>query len=221
MAEVTKAANAKGQVITVKHFVINDQEQNRIGVATFTNEQALREVYMRAFEGVMTYGEARGMMSSYNRIGLISTSAEYDLLTVALRQEWGSQAYVITDLGSPTAGLYDGNAAIVAGVSTMMNNGVYDDTSKAHVNQTLAVESIKADPVLLSAVRDACHRILYNFIHSSTVNGIDAESRVVLITPWWKPLLNTLDIIFATAAAVTTALYLFNANKKVKGGSEK
>lgn len=221
LAEVTKAANAKGQVITVKHFVINDQEQNRIGVATFTNEQALREVYMRAFEGVMTYGEARGMMSSYNRIGLISTSAEYDLLTVALRQEWGSQAYVITDLGSPTAGLYDGNAAIVAGVSTMMNNGVYDDTSKAHVNQTLAVESIKADPVLLSAVRDACHRILYNFIHSSTVNGIDAESRVVLITPWWKPLLNTLDIVFAAAAVATTALYLFNANKKVKGGSEK
>lgn len=221
LAEVTKAANAKGQVLTVKHFVINDQEQNRIGVATFTNEQALREVYMRAFEGVMTYGEAPGLMSSYNRIGLISTSAEYDLLTVALREEWGSQAYVITDLGSPTAGLYDGNAAIVAGVSTMMNNGVYDDTSKAHVNQTLAVESIKADPVLLSATRDACHRILYNFVHSSAVNGIDAESRVVLITPWWKTLLTVLDVIFAVAAVATTALYLYHANKKVKGGSVK
>lgn len=221
LAELTKGAGAKGQVITVKHFVLNDQEQNRIGVGTFTNEQALREVYMRAFEGVMTYGEANGMMSSYNRIGLISTSAEYDLLTVALRQEWGSQAYVITDLGSPTAGLYDGNAAIAAGVSTMMNNGVYDDSSKAYVNQTLTPESIKADPVLLSATRDACHRILYSFIHSNAVNGIDAESKIVLITPWWKTLFNTLDIVFVISAVATTALYLFNANKKVKGGSEK
>lgn len=219
LAEVTRAANAKGQVITIKHFVINDQEQNRIGVATFTNEQALREVYMRAFEGAMTYGEARGLMSSYNRIGLISTSAEYDLLTGTLRQEWGSQAFVITDLGSPTAGLYDGNAAIAAGVSTMMNNGVYDDPSKAHVNQTLAVESIKADPVLLSATRDACHRILYSFVNSNVINGIDAQSRVVLVTPWWKPLLTTLEAGFAVAAVVTTALYLFQANKKSKGES--
>ncbi|MDE6588835.1 MAG: hypothetical protein K2K53_00520, partial [Oscillospiraceae bacterium] len=221
LSELTKAANAKGQVLTVKHFAINEQEQNRIGVATFTNEQALREVYLRAFEGVMTYGEARGMMSSYNRIGLISTSAEYDLLTVVLRQEWGSQAYVITDFGSPTPGLYDGNASIAAGVSTMLNNGSYDDASKSYVNQTLAVESIKADPVLLSAVRDACHRILYHFIHSNAVNGIDAESRIVLVTPWWKPLLNTLNIVFAVAAVGTTVLYLFNANKKVKGGSVK
>lgn len=216
LAELTKAANGKGQIVTVKHFVINEQEQNRIGIATFTNEQALREVYMRSFEGVMTYGEARGMMSSYNRIGLISTSAEYDLLTTVLRNEWGSQAYVITDLGSPTAGLYDGNAAIAAGVSTMMNNGVYDDATKSYVNQTLTVENIKADPILLSATRDACHRILYNFIHSNAVNGIDAESRIVLITPWWKTLLTILDVIFGVAAAATTVLYLVSANKKSK-----
>ena len=40
VGEITKAANERGQVLTVKHFVINEQEQNRIGVATYTNEQA-------------------------------------------------------------------------------------------------------------------------------------------------------------------------------------
>ncbi len=214
LAELTKAANAKGQVVTVKHFAINEQEQNRIGVATFTNEQALREVYLRAFEGVMTYGEARGMMGSYNRIGVISTSAEYDLLTTVLREEWGSQAYVITDLGSPTAGLYDGNASIVAGTSTMMNNGVYDDATKAHVNQTLTVDNIKNDPVLLTATREACHRMLFNFIHSNAVNGISADSSIVFITPWWKPALTALDVVFAIGAAATTVLYVISANKK-------
>ena len=220
LGELTRVANSKGLILTVKHFAVNEQEQNRIGVCTFLNEQSLRENYLRAFEGVMTYGEARGLMSSYNRLGVISTSAEYDLLTGVLRQEWGSQAYIITDLNSPTAGLYDGNAAITAGVSTMMNNGVFDDPAKAYVNQTLTTENIKADPVLLVATREACHRILFQFIHSNAVNGIDAESRIVLITPWWKPLFTTLNVVFSAAAVVTTALYLFHMNKKIKGGFE-
>lgn len=186
-AAMSLGTKNKGIVLVAKHFVINEQEDHRIGVATFTNEQALREIYIRAFECVATYGEMQGLMSSYNRIGLISTSAEYDLLTVVLREEWGSNAYVITDLGSPTAGLYDGNASIAAGVSTMMNNGVYDNASGSYVNTTLNIESIKGDPVLLTATREACHRILYNFIHSNAVNGIASDSRVVYVASWWQP----------------------------------
>ena len=214
LAELCSAAKEKGLVTNVKHFVINDQEQNRIGVGTWTNEQALREIYLRAFEGVMTYGGANGLMSSYNRIGLISTATEYDLITGVLRNEWGSTAFVITDLGSPTAGLYDGNASIAAGVSTMMNNGVYDDASKAYVNGTLTIDSIKNDPVLLNAAREACHRILYNFIHSSVVNGISEDARIVLITPWYETALKVMTICFGALAVGSTLLYLIAANKK-------
>ncbi|MBR4208833.1 MAG: glycoside hydrolase family 3 C-terminal domain-containing protein [Lachnospiraceae bacterium] len=209
-----KAASEKGLVLTVKHFAINEQEQNRIGIGTFTNEQALRELYLRAFEGAMTYGESRGMMSSYNRIGLISTATEYDLITGVLRNEWGSNAYVITDLGSPTAGLYDGNATIAAGVSTMMNNGVYDDPTKAYVNQTLTPENIANDPVLLRASREACHRILYNFIHSNAVNGIAEDARIELIVPWWQTALTITRVITTVLAAISTLLYLIAANRK-------
>lgn len=209
-----KAASKKGLVLTVKHFAINEQERNRIGVGTFTNEQALRELYLRAFEGAMTYGESRGMMSSYNRIGLISTATEYDLITGGLRQEWGSNAYVITDLGSPTAGLYDGNATIAAGVSTMMNNGVYDDPTKAYVNQTLTPENILNDPVLLKASREACHRILYNFIHSNAVNGIAEDARIELIVPWWQTALRLARIITLCLAACSSLLYLISAHRK-------
>ena len=204
----------KGLVVTVKHFVINDQEQNRIGIGTWTNEQALREIYLRAFEGAMTYGNANGLMTSYNRIGLISTATEYDLVHGVLFTEWGSKGFVITDLGSPTAGLYDGNASISAGVSVMMNNGVYDDSSKAYVNRTLTVESLKSDPVLLTASREACHRILYNFIHSNAVNGIAEDARIELITPWWQTALTAAEIGFGALAAVTTILYLIAANRK-------
>ena len=214
LSPLVQGAAAKGLVVTVKHFVINDQEQNRIGIGTWTNEQALREIYLRAFEGVMTYGKANGLMSSYNRIGLISTATEYDLITGVLREEWGSNAFVITDLGSPTAGLYDGNASIAAGVSVMMNNGVYDDSSKAYVNSTLTPESIKNDPALLTAAREACHRILYNFIHSSAVNGISENARIEIITPWYQTTLKALTISLAVLAAGSTLLYLIAVNRK-------
>ena len=147
-------------------------------------------------------------MSSYNRIGLLSTSAEYDLLTVVLREEWGSQAYVITDLGSPTAGLYDGNASAVAGVSTMMNNGVYDNASGSYVNTTLSIDAMKADPVLLTAAREACHRIMFNFIHSNAVNGIASDSTVTFVTAWWQPTLLALGIVFSVIAVGCAGMYI-------------
>ncbi len=209
---VTKASKEHGVVLVVKHFAINEQEQNRIGVATFTNEQALRETYLRAFEGMATYGEMQGMMTAYNRIGLISCTAEYDLCTTVLREEWGSQAYLISDLNSPTAGLYDGNAAIAAGLSTFLNNGTYDATSGAYVNTTLNVASIKADPTLLYATREACHRMLYNYINSNAVNGIDENTRILFVTPWWKPFLITFDVIFAVVAVCATALFVISVN---------
>lgn len=214
LSDLVKGCMEKGLVVTVKHFVINEQEQNRIGIATFANEQTIRELYLRAFEGVMTYGKANGLMSSYNRIGLISTATEYDLMTGVLRREWGSNAFAITDLGSPTAGLYEGNASIAAGTSVMMNNGVYDDASKAYVNQTLTVESIKADPVLLTAAREACHRILYSFIHSNAVNGISEDARIVLVTPWYQTVLRALVVMFGILAVGSTLLYLISSNKK-------
>lgn len=214
ISDLVQGCMEKGLFVTVKHFVINEQEQNRIGIATFTNEQAIRELYLRAFEGVMTYGNANGLMSSYNRIGLISTATEYDLMTGVLRSEWGSNAFAITDLGAPTAGLYEGNASVAAGISTMMNNGVYDDASKAYVNQTLTPENIKADPVLLTAAREACHRILYNFIHSNAINGISEDAKIVLITPWYQTALRTMVIVFGVLMGGSTLLYLILANKK-------
>ena len=43
-------AMSKGTIPYFKHFFLNDQETNRIGVCTFSNEQAIREIYLRAFE---------------------------------------------------------------------------------------------------------------------------------------------------------------------------
>ncbi len=213
-AHVSKACKDKGVALIAKHFVINEQEQNRIGVATFTNEQALRENYLSAFELVVTKGESQGLMTAYNRIGMLSCTAEYDLLTGVLREEWNSNAYVISDLNSPTSGLYDGNAAIAAGLSTFLNNGTYDALNGASVNTTLNVANIKKDPVLLNATREACHRILFNYIHTNAANGISEDSRIEFITPWWKPTLTSISVIMTVLACASFGLYVVSSIKE-------
>ncbi len=216
-AEQVKGGWSKGLVMVVKHFSANDQEQNRIGVATFVTEQDLRENMLRGFEGLMTYGGAMGLMGSYNRLGVLGTAAEYDLMTTVLRKEWGSDCFVITDLNSPTAGLYDGNAIIAAGTSTMMNNGTFDAESGSYVNTTLSAEAFRNDPTLRVAMREAAHHVLYAFVNSSAMNGQSANDRIETVTPWWQPALLALEIVFGAAALLTAALYLINVNKKEEG----
>lgn len=213
-AEQVKGGWTKGLVMVVKHFAANDQEQNRIGVATFVTEQDLRENMLRGFEGLMTYGGAMGLMGSYNRLGVIGTAAEYDLMTTVLRKEWGSNCFVITDLNSPTAGLYDGNAIIAAGTSTMMNNGTFDADSGSYVNTTLSLSMFQSDPVLRVAMREAAHHILYAFVNSSAMNGQSANDRIEIITPWWQPALLSLQIVSGVAALLFGALYLISVNRK-------
>ena len=227
-AEVSKACGEHGVVLVAKHFVLNEQEQNRIGVSTFCNEQALRENYLRPFEGLATYGESQSFMTAYNRIGLQSCTAEYDLCTVVMRDEWGSDAYLISDYNSPTAGLYDGNAGIAAGLSTFLNNGTFNATSGSYVNCTLSVENIKSDETLLYATREACHRILYQYIHSNAVNGIADGSQVLYVTPWWQPTLIVLDVVFGILAVGSALWYLaavngirFRRKKKEASNDEK
>ena len=205
-ARVSKACKEHGVVLVAKHFVLNEQEQNRIGVSTFTNEQALRELYLKPFELLTQKGELQGVMTAYNRIGVLSCTADYDLITGVLREEWNSKAYVISDLCSPTAGLYDGNAAIIAGLSTFLNNGTYNAATGSFTNTSLNTTNIKKDKRLLSTARNACHYILYNFIHSNAANDISADSYTEYITPWWKPTLLTLSIGFTVVAVASFGL---------------
>ena len=113
-------AASKGVYTYIKHFALNDQENHRgdgggEGVATWSNEQAIREIYLKPFEmcvkvgtvpmsyvkdGQITEGTApacNALMTSFNRIGATWTGGHYNLLTNVLRGEWGFNGFVITD----------------------------------------------------------------------------------------------------------------------------
>ncbi len=98
-AAVTRGAQSKGIIVTVKHFVANDQETNRQsnGLYTWLNEQSMRELYAEPFEISVKEGNAHGIMTAYNRIGNEWCGASKALCTDLLRDEWGFDGFVITD----------------------------------------------------------------------------------------------------------------------------
>ena len=117
-ARIVGAATEKGVYCYFKHFAVNDQEKGREGVSTFVSEQALREIYLRSFQMVMQEGKSVGVMSSYNRLGLMETAASYPLLTEVTREEWGFEGTVLSDM------THSGNSSVNFKCYENVNNRV-------------------------------------------------------------------------------------------------
>ncbi|MFY4478909.1 glycoside hydrolase family 3 N-terminal domain-containing protein, partial [Bifidobacterium adolescentis] len=90
-------AKSKGVYSFMKHFALNDQETKRTEMlCTWTNEQAMREIYLKPFEMSVKEGGAQAVMSSFNYIGNTYAGADSALLQTVLRGEWGFKGFVLT-----------------------------------------------------------------------------------------------------------------------------
>ena len=128
-ALVVGAATDRGVYAYFKHFVVNDQEKNRESGISYLTEQAFREIYLKSFQMVFEEGKSIGVMSSYNRIGLMETAASYPLLTEVLRGEWGFKGAVLSDMthsgnGSVNFLCYENvNNRILSGCNSQLDSG--------------------------------------------------------------------------------------------------
>ena len=118
-AAMTRGCNSMGVYCYPKHFALNDQETNRSGVCVWSNEQAMREIYLKAFEIVVKEGNNHGLMSSYNRIGTVWSGGCKELLTNVLRGEWDFEGAVATDYAN--AKLLNADQALMAGGDLMLS----------------------------------------------------------------------------------------------------
>ena len=94
---VRGAQRHKGHGVTLKHFVCNEQETNRLYSNSMVSERTLRDIYMRCFEIVIKEASPLAVMSSYNLLNGEHTSQRYDLMETVLREEWGYQGIVMSD----------------------------------------------------------------------------------------------------------------------------
>ena len=206
--QVAAATQAKGAVAGVKHFAGNDQETNRNGVATFYNEQALRELQLRAFEGAFRpdEGGVTGTMTSFSRIGLKQAAYCDELLTNVLRGEWGFAGYTITDFAF--SNLMYPYASLTAGTDAFDN--MISDFSAINAN------SLAGDAKLLSAARQATHRILYTYVNSNAMNGVAANTKVVKVTPPWKMAIQGVEIASGVLTVICAGLYVVSVVNRKK-----
>lgn len=196
------AAREEGIIMFVKHFALNDQETYRgeyfTGLFTWSNEQAMREIYLKPFELAVKKGHTLALMSSFNRIGATWSGASHALLTDLLREEWGFQGMVITDMfvGSRNNEWWmNGEQGIRAGQDLWM--AMWFGPGDLEFDET--------NPTTQNAMRTACKNILYTF----------AQSEVSPTTPsadWFYFIALPIDILWFAGMAVY-AFFIFRKPK--------
>lgn len=163
-------AKSKGVYSFMKHFALNDQETKRTEMlCTWTNEQAMREIYLKPFEMSVKEGGAQAVMSSFNYIGNTYAGADSALLQTVLRGEWGFKGFVLTDYFGGY-GYQNADQEVRAGNDSMLATTKITN----HITDKSAT-SVKA-------MRQAAHNILYTAANSwQYANGAPKVA-----TPIWK-----------------------------------
>ena len=165
-AEV-KGIQEKGVDVVIKHFALNDSEQDRIGLGVWLNEQAAREIYLKAYQKAFEESGANGVMTAYTRWGAVWSGGVKGLMTNILRKEWGNNGMSITD--NVITPMVTGADGVLAGTTTY-------DAMLPNINNELP--GYKNDPVIVSAMREACHHNLYALANSSAMNGIGKDTTI-------------------------------------------
>lgn len=194
-----------GVICYIKHFALNDQETNRQGICTFSNEQAIREIYLKAFEKPFTEGKVKGSMGAFNRIGCTWAGAHSGLQKDVVRTEWGSTAILDTDIAINTT-----MQSVVGG----LEGGNTMWATSGSVFYGYVVDKVPKDAKLLANMREACHVILYNVANSNGINGLSATAHVVSVTPYWEKLAYALIAVLSIADAVAAFFVVKNSKRK-------
>ena len=206
LANMNRGMSTKGAYMLAKHCVLNEQETNRCGAASWANEQSIREIYVRVFEVAIEEGGLQGVMTSLNRIGA-TPAPHHDFLNEVLRYEVGMTGYNVTDSGMPymnTANcVYAGNDLPINGVSHTVPN--IPETGYGHVAQK---------------ARECVHNVLYTTVHSSAMNGFSSDMRIVRFQPEWEYYLGyatmavNIAIIPAVLFYLAMEVWIFLTGKK-------
>lgn len=144
----TKGVQDNGVAVCVKHFALNNQENNRGTVNVIIGERAMREIYLPPFRATVEEADAYGFMSAYNKVAGKWVAENEILLDKILRQEWGFAGMVISDWG--------GTHSTVGSVKSGLNVEMPD---KKYLGKAL-IDSVKAGKVSEEVVNQRVREIL-------------------------------------------------------------
>lgn len=203
---IVNGAADHGVYAYIKHFALNDQETNRCSfLLTYSNEQAIREIYLKPFEICVKNfdftGRPLAVMSSFNFIGHIYSGANPYLLNNVLRDEWGFKGMVLTDWDG-SYGYQITDDSIRNGNDIMLGFNSYESN---RITDTDAASCVLA-------LRQASKNIMFTVANSGAYT-IEREAR--LITPM-NALFIGIDAAVVIISALIMAFVLLRWNKKRK-----
>ena len=171
-AAMVDGLQSRGVGASLKHFAANNQEHDRMRVSADVDPRPLREIYLRAFQRVVTEAHPWTVMCSYNRVNGMPASENHWLLTTVLRDEWGFDGVVVSDWGA----VDDRVAAVAAGLDLEMpgSNGGTDG------QVTAAVEDGSLDAQRVDEAAGRVLRLIRAAGRESTGVRVDVDEQHVL-----------------------------------------
>lgn len=198
-AKAVEGARKYGVYSYIKHFAL--YEGNAKMVSVWSNEQAIREIYLKPFEISVKQGGANAVMVSWSFLGDKWTGECSNLLNTVLREEWGFRGMALTDFFRNNGhGFMNADAALANGVDAMLSTFNGEENNVADPDH----------PTSVLQMRNACKNVMYTVVSSWAYDGEHEETGMET----WKKAGIGIDIVIALFMAGMEVLVIRGYKKR-------
>ena len=198
-AKAVEGARNYGVYSYIKHFAL--YEGNAKMVSVWSNEQAIREIYLKPFEISVKQGGANAVMVSWSFLGDKWTGESSNLMNTVLRDEWGFRGMALTDFFRNNGhGFMNADAALANGVDAMLSTFNGEENNVANPEH----------PTAVLQMRNACKNVMYTVVSSWAYDGEHEETGMEN----WKKAGIGIDIVMALFMAGMEVLVIRGYKKR-------
>ena len=198
-AKAVEGARKYGVYSYIKHFAL--YEGNAKMVSVWSNEQAIREIYLKPFEISVKQGGANAVMVSWSFLGDKWTGECSNLINTVLREEWGFRGMALTDFFRNNGhGFMNADAALANGVDVMLSTFNGEENNVANPEH----------PTSVLQMRNACKNVMYTVVSSWAYDGEHEETGMEN----WKKAGIGIDIVIALFMAGMEVLVIRGYKKR-------
>ena len=198
-AKAVEGARKYGVYSYIKHFAL--YEGNAKMVSVWSNEQAIREIYLKPFEISVKQGGANAVMVSWSFLGDKWTGESSNLMNTILRDEWGFRGMALTDFFRNNGhGFMNADAALANGVDAMLSTFNGEENNVANPEH----------PTAVLQMRNACKNVMYTVVSSWAYDGEHEETGMEN----WKKAGIGIDIVIALFMAGMEVLVIRGYKKR-------
>ena len=198
-ANAVEGARKYGVYSYIKHFAL--YEGNAKMVSVWSNEQAIREIYLKPFEISVKQGGANAVMVSWSFLGDKWTGESSNLMNTVLRDEWGFRGMALTDFFRNNGhGFMNADAALANGVDAMLSTFNGEENNVANPEH----------PTSVLQMRNACKNVMYTVVSSWAYDGEHEETGMEN----WKKAGIGIDIVIALFMAGMEVLVIRGYKKR-------